>query len=128
MDAEFLILAIAAIVFIASTMGVMAIGVIFGSRRIIRTLGNRLYRVEELQSFCAETSAMVLVGASSILGYPMSTTHVMSASVLGAGVAVHPRAVRWNLVGEMGMVWAVTIPATGLVAAGLVWMVRYVVS
>ncbi len=72
-----------------------------------------------MQGFCAETSALVLVGASSLLGYPMSTTHVMSTSILGAGVAVHPRGVRWNLVGEIGLIWLVTIPAAAAVAAAI---------
>jgi PiT family inorganic phosphate transporter len=105
----------------------LALGVIFGSRRIIRTLGKRLYRVEALQGFCAETSALLLVGASSLLGYPMSTTHVMSTSVLGAGVAVHPRGVRWDLVGGIGLVWLVTIPAAAGLAA-LIVKLFYVVS
>jgi PiT family inorganic phosphate transporter len=95
----------------------LASGVIFGSRRVIRTVGARLYRVEPLQGFCAGTSAMLLVGASCRMGYPMSTTHVMSTSVLGAGAAVHPRGVRWDLVGEISLVWLVTIPAAGCVAA-----------
>jgi len=104
--------------------GALALGVVFGSRRIIRTLGKRLYRVEGLQGFCAESSTMFLVGASSFLGYPMSTTHVMSTSVLGAGVAVRPRGVRWDLVGEIGLAWLVTIPAAAALAASMLWIVR----
>jgi inorganic phosphate transporter, PiT family len=106
----------------------MAMGVMLGSRRIIGTLGKRLYRVQPLQGFCAEMSTMVLVGVSSFLGYPMSTSQILSTSVLGAGVAVQPRDVRWNLVGEIGAAWLVTIPAAGVLAAGLTWLTRYVVS
>jgi inorganic phosphate transporter, PiT family len=104
--------------------GALALGVVFGSRRIIRTVGKRLYRIEGLQGFCAETSAMLLIGASSLLGYPMSTTHVMSASVLGAGVAVHPRGVRWGLVGDIALIWLITIPAAASLAAAIVWVAR----
>ena len=60
---------------------------------------------------------MMLVGTSSVMGLPMSTTHVMSTSVLGAGVAKRPRAVRWALVGEIAMVWFVTIPVSALLGA-----------
>ena len=108
--------------------GSMAVGVIFGSRRIIRTLGRRLYRLGELQGFCAQTSTMLLVGTSSVLGYPMSTSQVMATSVLGAGVAMQPRDIRWNVVGEIGMAWLVTIPAAAGLAAGLTWMTLHVVS
>jgi PiT family inorganic phosphate transporter len=95
----------------------LGIGVIFGSQRTIDTVGRGLYRVQGLQGFCAASSTMVLVGASSLGGYPMSTSHVMSMSVLGAGVAVHPRDVRWTLVGEMMLAWVLTLPASALVAA-----------
>ena len=108
--------------------GSMAVGVIFGSRRIIRTLGRRLYRLEELQGVCAQTTGMLLIGLSSIAGYPMSTSQVMATSVLGAGVAVQPRDIRWNVVGEIGIAWLVTIPASAALAAGLVWISHYVVS
>jgi PiT family inorganic phosphate transporter len=108
--------------------GSMALGVIFGSRRIIGTLGKRLYRLQELQGFCAQTSTMLLVGSSSLLGYPLSTSQVMATSVVGAGVAVQPRDIRWNVVGEIGVAWLVTIPASAALAAGLTWVMRYVVS
>jgi inorganic phosphate transporter, PiT family len=106
----------------------MAIGVMMGSRRIMNTLGKRLYRVDALQGFCAEMATMVLVGSSSYSGYPMPTSQVLSTSVLGTGIAVQPRDVRWNLVGEIGAAWVVTIPAAGLLAAGLTWLTQYVVS
>jgi PiT family inorganic phosphate transporter len=99
----------------------LALGVIFGSRRIISTVGKGLYRVESLQGFCAETSALILVGFSSLSGYPMSTTHVMSTSIIGAGMAVRPRGVRWNVVSQIGIVWLMTIPAAAAVAAAIVW-------
>jgi len=104
--------------------GALALGVIFGSRRMIRTLGKRLYRVQELQGLCAQTSAALLVGASSLAGYPMSTTQVVSTSVLGSGIAVHPRGIRWELVWDIMVVWVVTIPASAAVAA----LFSYVVS
>jgi PiT family inorganic phosphate transporter len=105
--------------------GALALGIVFGSRRIIRTLGKRLYRVESLQGVSAGTSTVLLVGLSSILGYPMSTTHVMSSSILGAGFAVQPRGVRWDLAGEMGMAWLATLPAAAVLAALIVWIMRW---
>lgn len=104
--------------------GALALGMFLGSRRMIDTLGQRLYKVQALQGFCAESSAMVLVGASSLLGFPMSTTHVMSTSILGVGVAVHPRGVRWHLMADIALVWLVTIPASGAVAAVIDWTFR----
>ena len=109
----------------------MAFGMLFGSRRIIRTVGRRLYHVQTLESFCAQMSGMIMVGASSWLGYPMSTTQVASTTVLGAGAASHFRGVRWDVAQDIVVAWVVKIPAVALLSAGLIWSfneVRHVVS
>ena len=77
-----------------------------------------------MQAVCAQTSTMLLVGVSSLAGYPMSSSQLISTSLLGAGVAVHPRAVRWDLVGEIGLAWLITLPTSGLLAAALVWVLQ----
>jgi PiT family inorganic phosphate transporter len=102
----------------------MAVGLIFGSRRIIQNMGRRLYRIQPMQAVCAQTSTMLLVGISSLAGYPMSSSQLVSTSLLGAGVAVHPRAVRWDLVGEIGLAWLITLPASGLLAAALIQIIQ----
>ncbi len=109
----------------------MAFGMVFGSRRIISTVGHRLCRVQSLESFCAQLSAMVLMGMSSWWGYPMSTTQVASTTVMGAGAATHLRGVRWSVAQDIVIAWLITIPAAALLSAGvirLIYEVRYVVS
>lgn len=103
--------------------GVIASGVILGSRRTVQTLGRRLYRIEPLPGMCAEASTMLLVGASSITGYPMSTSHVMSSSVMGVGAARRPRSVRWGLARDIALAWIFTIPCSAMVAGGLSYVV-----
>jgi len=102
----------------------LALGVLFGSRRTVQTVGQSFYRVQSLQGLCAESAAMILVGASSIAGFPMSSSHVMSSSVLGAGAAIRPRSVRWDLAFSLSVAWFMTIPA----AAALAALLSYVVS
>jgi PiT family inorganic phosphate transporter len=102
----------------------LALGVVFGSRRTVQTVGQGFYRVQNLQGLCAESAAMLLVGASSIAGYPISSSHVMSSSVIGAGAAIHPRSIRWDIASGLGLAWLLTIPAAAAVAA----LLSYVVS
>ena len=52
-------------------------------------------------------------------GFPVSTTHVISGSVMGAGATTRISAVRWGVAADMVMAWVLTIPAAGLVAAGV---------
>jgi PiT family inorganic phosphate transporter len=101
----------------------LGLGVVFGSRRTIQTVGRGLYRVQNLQGLCAELSTMVLVGVSSVAGYPVSSSHVMSSSVIGAGAAVRPKGIRWDLAGSIGMAWLFTIPAAGVLSAFLFYVV-----
>jgi len=103
---------------------VLATGLVLGSRRTIQTIGTKFYRIQSLQGLSAGMVTMGGVGASSLLGLPMSSTHVMASAVLGAGAAVHPRAVRWSLAADMAMAWLMTVPATTVIALG----VGYVVS
>jgi inorganic phosphate transporter, PiT family len=91
-----------------------------GAQRTLRTLGRRFYRIQTSQAFCAQASTFVLIAFSSWIGYPMSTSHVMSMSVVGAGVGVQPRAVRWSAVGDVALAWCFTLPAAALLSAAIV--------
>jgi PiT family inorganic phosphate transporter len=97
--------------------GGLTLGVILGSHRTMRTLGRGLYPMLGHQGLCAETAAMVVVGGSSLVGWPMATSHAMSSAVLGAGAAVHPKGIRWGTASEIALAWIFTIPAAGLLAA-----------
>ncbi len=95
----------------------LATGVIAGSRRTLTTMGRRFYRIQNLQGFCAQTASFALVAGSSLAGVPMSTAHVLSGAVIGAGAAVRPGSVRWALAGDIALAWLVTIPASAALAA-----------
>jgi PiT family inorganic phosphate transporter len=99
--------------------GALTLGVVLGSNRTMRTLGRGLYPMQSDQGLCAETAAMLVVGAGSLIGWPMATSHAMSSAVLGAGAAVHPKNIRWGTASEMALAWIFTIPCSGLFAAVL---------
>ena len=99
--------------------GALTLGVILGSHRTMRTLGRGLYPMQSHQGLCAESAAMALVGVSAMLGWPVATSHAMSSAVIGAGVAVHPRGIRWGMASEIALAWIFTIPSAGILAAVL---------
>jgi PiT family inorganic phosphate transporter len=102
----------------------LGMGVIIGSRRTVQTVGQGFYRVQNLQGLSAQGTTALLVSASSLAGFPMATSHVMSSAVLGAGAAVRPRGIRWNVAGGVGLAWLFTIPGAAVVAM----LISYVVS
>ena len=90
----------------------MAAGTFAGGRRIIHTMGTRFAHLEPIHGFAAETSAALVIQAASRLGFPLSTTHVISSSILGVGAARRMNAVRWGIVRTMVGAWLLTIPVT----------------
>jgi inorganic phosphate transporter, PiT family len=101
----------------------IAAGTYVGGWRIMRTLGQRLYSMEPAAGFAAQTTAGAVIYTATSLGYPLSTTHVISGAVLGAGATKRLSAVRWGLAGNILVAWLLTIPAAGLVAAAVYWPV-----
>ena len=102
----------------------IALGTYVGGWRIMRTLGQKLYKIEPAAGFSAQASAGAVIDIATRLGYPLSTTHVISGAVLGAGSTRRLSAVRWGLAGNIVAAWFLTIPAAALVAAGLYWPVE----
>lgn len=103
---------------------VIAIGALCGGWRIIRTLGWGIYDIKPVHSFTSQFSSASIIYLSSVFGYPISTTQVISSSVMGAGAAENPRRVHWEVMRDMGFAWLVTIPASALVSATFLLLFR----
>lgn len=97
----------------------MALGTFLGGWRIIRTMGHGLTHIDPTQGFAAQMSSSVVLLTSSHLGLPLSTTYVATGSVVGTGVATTGRKVHWNVAGRVVAAWLITLPAAGLVGAGM---------
>ncbi|HEY3725992.1 MAG TPA: anion permease [Solirubrobacteraceae bacterium] len=96
----------------------ISLGTYAGGWRIIRTVGSRIIRMDAAQGFSAQSAGAVVILASSHFGYPLSSTHVISGGVMGAGAAKKLSAVRWGVAGSIVVAWIVTLPAAGLFGAG----------
>ncbi|MFF4115557.1 inorganic phosphate transporter [Streptomyces sp. NPDC001714] len=95
----------------------IALGTYIGGWRIIRTMGTGLTDLQPQQGFAAQTSAATAILASSHLGFSLSTTHVVSGSVMGAGLGRKGGTVRWSTATRMMVAWVLTLPAAALVGA-----------
>ena len=102
---------------IVSSATAIALGTYTGGWRIIRTVGSRIIRMDPAQGFSAQGSGAAVVLAASHLGYPLSTTHVMSGGVMGAGAATRLSAVRWGVASNIAVAWVLTLPAAALIGA-----------
>jgi len=95
----------------------IAAGTYSGGWRIMRTLGQRVFQMDPPAGFAAQATAGAVIYASTHYGYPLSTTHVVSGAVMGAGATKRLSAVRWGVAGNMLIAWVLTIPAAAVVAA-----------
>ena len=95
---------------------VMAAGTAAGGWRIIKTLGHKLVKLHPIHGFAAEASAASVITLASSLGIPVSTTHNISAAIMGVGTAKRLNAIKWGVVERMVWAWILTIPAAGGIA------------
>jgi inorganic phosphate transporter, PiT family len=95
----------------------IALGTYAGGWRIIRTLGQRIFRLQPVNGFAAQTTAATILLIASLKGLPVSTTHVVSGSVMGVGASRRLSAVRWGVAGNIVMAWVLTIPCAAAMAA-----------
>lgn len=105
----------------------MALGTSLGGWRIIRTMGTRIIKLEPVHGFAAEASAAMVIIGASILGKPVSTTHVISGSIMGVGATKRMSAVRWNVAKNIVNAWLLTAPLSAIVAALAYFLISRVI-
>jgi PiT family inorganic phosphate transporter len=109
---------------IVSAALAMAAGTYAGGWRIIKTLGTRVAKIDPPQGFAAQTSCATVLWLTAHYGFPVSTTHTISGSVLGAGATRRLSAVRWGVAGNILIAWVLTIPCAALVGATMETVTR----
>ncbi|MDR0478179.1 MAG: inorganic phosphate transporter [Desulfobulbaceae bacterium] len=97
----------------------MGLGTMGGGWRIIRTMGSKMIKLKPVHGFAAETSAAAVILGASHFGIPVSTTHIISASIMGVGSSKGVHAVKWGIVGNIVLAWILTIPTCMIIAAAL---------
>ena len=100
----------------------ISLGTAAGGWRIIKTMGQKVVKLDPVHGFAAETTAASIILGASHFGMPVSTTHVISSAIIGVGSSIRLSAVRWGVAGNIVVAWILTLPASGL-AAALAWLV-----
>jgi inorganic phosphate transporter, PiT family len=100
----------------------LSAGTAVGGWRIMRTMGQRVAKLEPVHGFAAETTAASILLGTAELGMPVSTTQVISSAIMGVGASQGTRAVRWGVARRILIAWILTLPGAGLLAAAA-WVV-----
>lgn len=104
----------------------MCAGTSVGGWRIIRTVGNKIFRLEPVNGLAADINSALTIFTATFLHLPVSTTHVVTGSIMGVGWAKRFRAVHWNVAYSMVSAWVMTIPSTAAVGALVYILIRYI--
>ena len=102
---------------IVSAATAIALGTYSGGWRIMKTMGSRIIKMDPAQGFSAQGGGAAVILTATHLGFPLSTTHVISGGVMGAGAARRLSAVRWGVAGNMALAWVLTVPCAGAIGA-----------
>lgn len=103
----------------AATIG---LGTMIGGMRIIKTVAKKIFKVQPINGFAADLTSFVVLQGATMLGLPVSTTHVSSSAILGVGSAKRVRGVNWGVAIRIVTTWVITLPISALLA-GLVMMI-----
>jgi PiT family inorganic phosphate transporter len=109
---------------IVSSASAIALGTYFGGWRIVNTMGSKIIKMDPAQGFAAQGAGAAVILSASHVGFPLSTTHVMSGAIMGAGAAKRLSAVRWGVAGNIVVAWILTLPCSAAVGALTYGVVR----
>jgi len=97
----------------------IGLGTLVGGWRIMKTMGHGIAKLRSLDGFCAELASATSIFLSTLLGIPVSTTHVITGAISGTRAVSRVSAVRWNTAFSIAWAWVFTIPGAAILAWGL---------
>jgi PiT family inorganic phosphate transporter len=113
---------------ILSCHAAIALGTLSGGWRIVKTMGNRITRLQPFGGFCAETAGATTLIGTALMGIPISTTHAITGAILGVGSARNFRSVRWIWGERIVMAWVLTLPFSALMGSVAYFLVHHVIE
>jgi PiT family inorganic phosphate transporter len=102
----------------------MGLGTAFGGWRIVKTMGMKITKLKPVGGFCAETAGAATLFMATNMGIPVSTTHTITGAIVGVGATSKLSGIKWGVAGRIVWAWLLTIPFSGLVAAGCFYLMK----
>lgn len=109
---------------IVSCYAAIGLGTLFGGWRIVKTMGQKITKLNPFEGFCAETSGALTLFAASGWGIPVSTTHTITGAIIGVGARKSISAVRWGVAKDIVWGWILTIPISAAISAVVFYILK----
>jgi len=102
----------------------IALGTLSGGWRIVKTMGQKITKLQPIDGFCAESASAISIFTATHMGVPVSTTHVITGAISGVGAVKRITAVRWGITLKIVWAWLFTIPAAALIGGLLYTLLK----
>jgi PiT family inorganic phosphate transporter len=89
---------------------VLTTGVIFGGWRIVKTMAEKITKMQPYQGFSRDLSSSIILGAAALWGMPVSSTHAASGTLIGAGLIRGSKSVKWGTIRNIIWAWILSAP------------------
>ena len=106
----------------------IALGTLSGGWRIVRTMGYKITKLRPVHGFAAETAGASTIIGASIVGIPVSTTHIICTSIMGVGTTMGTSTVKWGVARTIMWAWILTIPISALIGFAAFAVMRIVIG
>ena len=111
---------------VLSCHAAIALGTLFGGWRIVKTMGQKITKLKPFEGFCAETAGALTLFGATHFGIPVSTTHTITGSIIGAGALKGASAVKWGVTTKIFWAWILTIPVSAIIGALIYYLLRVI--
>jgi inorganic phosphate transporter, PiT family len=104
---------------VLSCQTAIALGTLLGGWRIVKTMGQKITKLKPFEGFCAESAGALTLFGATHFGIPVSTTHVITGAIIGAGARKGASAVKWGVTTNIFWAWILTIPVSAIIGAAM---------
>jgi PiT family inorganic phosphate transporter len=113
---------------ILSCQSAIALGTLFGGWRIVKTMGQKITKLKPFEGFCAETAGALTLFGATHFGIPVSTTHVITGAIIGAGARKGVSAVKWGVTTKIFWAWILTIPVSAVIGGTMFHFLNWILT
>jgi PiT family inorganic phosphate transporter len=113
---------------VLSCQAAIALGTLLGGWRIVKTMGQKITKLKPFEGFCAESAGALTLFGATHFGIPVSTTHVITGAIMGAGARKGVSAVKWGVTTKIFWAWILTIPISALVGASMFFLINLILT
>ena len=113
---------------VLSCQAAIALGTLLGGWRIVKTMGQKITKLKPFEGFCAESAGAITLFGATHFGIPVSTTHVITGAIIGAGARKGVSAVKWGVTTNIFWAWILTIPVSAIIGSSMFLLLNRILA